>query len=362
MSLIESESPTRAKQLFPLREVVLPWFVSRLFVDLALLIAASSLLGTSKSLTAGFTGWDFGWYRHIAEFGYGPPPVDGMQSAWPFFPLFPGILRIAGWFGIPYGLTAFVVNHVMFLLALAGLYRLASRHLSPNASRLSIWALALFPASVSFSLGYPSAIFLAGSVWAFCFLEERRDWAAALLGVVVTMVRPNGILVVVAMGLAVLRFPIHRHFQKRAILIGAPSLLAIGTWCWQLDRWTGDPFAFWTAKAAWDELTIIEFINTQDHVGLAHVSMALVVLGVLVLGWKRLPLAWVMLIAAYLVPPGLFAVVGLGRYANETFPIAIAAGDLLDRWPKMIRNAVFLTSTFALTAFSVMVVSYDFVP
>ena len=48
-----------------------------------------------------------------------------------------------------------------------------SRHGGPTVARLSTWALALFPASFVFSMTYPSAIFLAASVWAFVLVEER---------------------------------------------------------------------------------------------------------------------------------------------------------------------------------------------
>ncbi len=358
-------------RLFPWRAVVLPWLTSRFIVDVSMLVGASSLFGKSRPLTEGFVGWDFGWYRHIAEIGYGPPPVPGVQSTWPFFPLFPGVVRVGDWLGMPSGLTAFIVNHIVFLVALGGLYRLASRHLPDSAARLSVWALVLFPGSVSFSLGYPSAIFLAASVWAFWFLEERRYVLAAALGVVVTMVRPNGILVVVAMGLVVLGSlrstdsdPRDEWFTvlRRAALVGVPSLVAIGAWCWQLNRWTGDPFAFWTAKAAWDELTILEFISTRDHAGFVHVLMAVAAVAVLAFAWRRLPLAWLVMVAAYMVPPGLFAVVGLGRYANESFPIAIAAGDVLDRCAKPLRRVIFIVSATALASFTVMVVRYHFVP
>lgn len=349
------------RELFPWRSVVAPWLFSRVLVDLAFVVAASSAFGSGLGLTAGFTGWDFGWYRLIAEVGYGTPPIPGVQSPWPFFPLFPAVMRAGGWLGIPSGLSAFLVNHLIFLIAIAGVHRLASRHLSDDAARLSVWALVLFPGSVSFSLGYPSAIFLAASVWAFLCLERGLDASAALLGVVATMVRPNGVITVAAMGLFILRFPAWASF-RRAVLVALPSAVALGLWCWQLQRWTGDPFAFWTAKAAWDELTIVEFIRTHDHAGLVHVVMGVAVIGALVGGRKRLPFAWVAMVAAYLVPPALFAVVGVGRYASESFPVAMAAGDALERCSLKVRVCTLISSAIGQLAFSIMVVRSHFVP
>lgn len=351
----------KGEPLFPWRAVLAPWLVSRLVVDVSVLVGASSLFGSPLPWSSGFTGWDFGWYRFIAEVGYGSPPVSGVQSPWPFFPLFPGILRVGDWLGVPAGLVAFVVNHLVFLVALVGVHRLASRHLRASAVRLALWALVLFPGSVSFSLGYPSAIFLAASVWAFVFLEERRDLAAAAVGVVATMVRPNGIIVVAAMGLYMLRTPDLKALL-RAGRIAAPSGVAIGAWCWQLNRWTGDPFAFWTSKAAWDEMTILEFIRTHDHAAFVHLVMVAPVVVVLLLARKVLPVAWLAMTAAYLVPPGIFAVVGLGRYAGESFPMAFAAGEVLEKCSIRLRSMVFAASSLALASFTVMVVRYHFVP
>ena len=118
---------------------------------------------------------DGAWYVEIAKIGYGPKPAPGTESPWPFFPFLPGLMRVGGWLGPSEAFVGVAVNHLAFLLGLAGLYRIARRHVSPRASELGVWLIALFPASFLFSMIYPSAIFLAASVWAFCFVEERRD-------------------------------------------------------------------------------------------------------------------------------------------------------------------------------------------
>src|SRR5438876_883923 len=59
-----------------------------------------------------------------------------------------------------------VCIHLVCLVAVGGQLRLASRHGWGTVGVLSVWSLALFPASFVFSMTYPSAIFLAASVWA----------------------------------------------------------------------------------------------------------------------------------------------------------------------------------------------------
>src|SRR5437868_3312918 len=84
-------------------------------------------------------------------------------------------------------------------VAVAGVSRLASRRGGPRVAALSVWSLALFPASFVFSMTYPSAIFLAASVWAFVLVEEHHDLAAGLVAVGAALVRPNGLVLAVAL-------------------------------------------------------------------------------------------------------------------------------------------------------------------
>src|SRR6185437_7712739 len=104
-----------------------------------------------------------------------------------------------------------------FLVALAGVYRLASRRGGSRVAALAVWALALFPASFVFSMTYPSAIFLAASVWAFVLVEERHDLAAGLVVVAAALVRPNGLVVALALIVAV-------RTWRRAVIVAAPSV------------------------------------------------------------------------------------------------------------------------------------------
>ena len=124
---------------------------------------------------------------------------------WPFAPGLPALIRVLGELGDDRVLI-FVVNQLAFLVALFGLYRLAARHGGPRVALLAVWALALFPASFVFSMTYPSAIFLAASVWGFLLVEQRTltgDLGAGVLAAVAASVRPNGVVVAVALVVAV---------------------------------------------------------------------------------------------------------------------------------------------------------------
>jgi hypothetical protein len=300
------------------------------------------------------TRWDGAFYLDIARNGYGP--VDVPFPKWPFFPLLPGLIRALS--EVADDKTAiFVVNQLLFLVALAGVHRLASRRGGASVATLAVWSLALFPASFVFSMTYPSAIFLAASVWAFVLVEDHHDLAAGLVAVGAALVRPNGLVVAVALVIAVW------WSWRRAVMVAGPSLVAVVAWCAVCADRTGDPFVFLTTKSRWQEVTFVGLF--QGHVKwsvLPHVVLALGALVVLFVQRRRLPLSWLAFGVLYLVPSFQLGMVGVGRYANECFPPFVAAGQLLERWSVRARALVLGVSTVGLVLFAFVAARYELVP
>jgi hypothetical protein len=339
--------------LFPWRGVVAPWLLSRV-VSIAVLLAAVHDPGRGSRFVQVATRWDGAFYLDIARNGYGA--VDVPFPKWPFFPLLPGLIRALSEIADDKA-AIFVVNQLLFLVALAGVHRIASRQGGATVARLAVWALALFPASFVFSMTYPSAIFLAASVWAFVFVDVRRDLVAGLVAVGAAMVRPNGAVLVIALIVAV--WPSWR----RALLVATPSVVAVVAWCiWCWDR-TGDPLVFLTSKSRWQEITFVGLF--EGHVKwsvLPHVLLAVGALAILVVQRKRLPLSWLVFGALYLIPSLQLGMVGVGRYANECFPPFVGIGQLLERWSTRVRALYFAASTVGLVLFAVVAARYELVP
>ncbi len=345
--------PEQVRSLLPWRAVVLPWLVSRV---LAAAVLAGARSSGGRLRLGGFFAWDGGWYEHIARFGYGPPPPDGVQTPWPFFPLLPGIVRGFDELGIPGRGATVALNHLVFLVALAGVYRLARRHTSAPAAGLAVWAIALFPGSFVFSMLYPSAIFLAGSVWAFLLVEDRYDVGASVLVLMVALARPNGLVVAIALVFVVRSWP-------RAAVIAGPAVAAAGVWCALCWHWTGDPVVFFTAKSSWGEVTLGNLLfPISDYGALVHFALGVLALAAVVAERRRLPSAWLVLTALYLLPPLALGVIGLGRYTNECFPPFVAFGNLLGRLPAQLRAFLLTASAAGLVGCATAVIRYDFVP
>jgi hypothetical protein len=203
---------------------------------------------------------------------------------------------------------------------------------------------------------YPSAIFLAASVWAFVFVEEEHDVAAGLVVVAATMVRPNGVVVALALVVAV-------RTWRRSLVVAGPSVVAVLAWCvWCHDR-TGDALVFLTTKSRWQEITFVGLF--EGHLKwsvLPHVVLAVGAIVVLIVQRKRLPLAWLVFGVLYLIPSLQLGMVGVGRYANECFPPFVGIGQILERWSTRLRVLYFAASTVGLVLFAVVVARYDLVP
>jgi hypothetical protein len=354
---------TRTARGFPLRPVLVPFVVSRLIADALILVMAVARPGATLDgripatpLFGGFAKWDGSWYIEIARRWYWLDYTPGQESPWPFFPFLPGILRVGGALGVSEALVGVVVNHAAFLVGLVGLYRIASRHFDPQAARLAVWAVALFPASIMFSMVYPSAIIFAASVWAFDLVEDRRDLAAGAVTIAAVMVRPNGFLVAVALAFAVGWRP------RRVLVVCGPAALAFGAWCWVNLATTGDALTFFKAKDGWPEIDIVDFVLRDRKIAIPHVLLALAALAAVVVVWRRLPVAWLVLTGLFLVVPLFTGMVGLGRYAGETFPPFVAAGEILRRWPRALVVAFFAACVAVMGICTYWVIYLDYVP
>lgn len=359
------EAETRGR-LFPLRAVIVPFLVSRLIADtliLGMALARSGPTGPGRTIAetplfGGFAAWDGFWYTQIAKSGYSflGDYVPGRESPWPFFPLLPGILRVGHWLGPSEALVGVLVNHGAFLLGLAGLYRLTQRHFDGRAAALAVWAIALFPASIMFSMVYPSAILFAGSVWAFDFVEDRRDVAAGLVTVAVVMVRPNGFLMAIALAFAV------GWNLRRVLITCGPAAIAFGAWClYNLDR-TGDALTFFKSKDGWPEIDIVDFVLRDRKIAIPHVLLALAAALAVVIVWRKLPKSWLVLTGLFLVLPLFTGMVGMGRYAGETFPPFAAAGEILRRWPRALVLTFFAASVAGMAVCTYWIIYLDYIP
>lgn len=339
--------------------VLLPWLVSQVIAGAALLGSRSFAFDDRLRFSPFTIRWDGGYYLGIASSGYGP--VNVLFPRWAFFPGLPAVIRGLGDLGIDERIGIHVVNQVALLVAMIAIHRLALRRGTSTAALLAVWAFALFPAAFVFSMTYPSALFVAAIAWAFLLVEDRHDVAAGLLAAGATLLRPTGIVVGVALLVAV--WGPGRAYIRRAVVLIGPSAVALVVWCIYCQDRIGDALVWVTTKSKWQEISIVDAMTGDLKLSLLpHVPLAILAIAVVVMQRKRLPVAWLALTGLLILPAFVTGMVGLGRYSVECFPPFIAAGQLMERWSAHQRVAVFVAGGAGMAVFAFVVGRYALVP
>jgi hypothetical protein len=144
------------------------------------------------------TGWnkqDSLWFLYIAQHGYSA----GNESA-AFYPAYPILIRLVGYLCFGHLLVAaYLVSNGALLAALVVLYRLTEREFDSAIARRTVLYLCLFPTAFFMFDTYSEALFLLATVSAL-YLARQRRWAwAGVAGVVATLTRSAGVVVVLAL-------------------------------------------------------------------------------------------------------------------------------------------------------------------
>lgn len=347
----------RLRAVFPFTAVVLPWIVARLIVVPAMAIDTTGDRFHARALLT----MDGQWFRLIALDGYDAPYVPGNWSEYPFFPLFPGIAGGLMQLGSSDLVGLIAVSWLASLIAGAGLYRLASTHLPEGTAKWSVWVFALAPGALSMVMAYSDSLFLAGAIWALVAADSRRWWLAGAVALCATASRPNGVLIVAALLVAVI---VARAGWRAAVAVSVPSAVFVVGWLAYLDAHVGDPLVFWSAKDAWVELSVLDFVTDPfgSGVALTHVIVFAVALVAYAARLRRQPLAWVVVTLLVVAPPMMLGVVGLARYAVLAFPMQLAVADVLAARGRNWVIGYLVTSSCVLAVFARLVVTRSWVP
>jgi hypothetical protein len=358
-----------------------PWAVARVLVLGALAVAhflVTNLHVHDPAVVGqvhqGLFAWDAGFYRGIAEHGYGFGAVR--HDAVRFFPLLPLAARGLGTvLGGRADVAVLVIVETSALVLGALVHHLVlTEGRDPSAARRATWLMALFPSAFVLVLGYAEAPALAFAVGAFLALRARRWWWAAGLCLLAALTRPLGVLLVVPAAVEAGRLVRARGPLRpgvAAAVLGAPVGLAVFlTWSW---RRYGD---FWLPVRVQTEAThrgsvVNPFtaiwhegrgILRGQHVGSAlHVPWAIVLVALTVVCFRRWPASYGAFAAAVLaVALSSKNLDSLERYALGAFPLVLTLADLVAaQW---LDRAVLVLSAAAFEGYALLAFLNAYVP
>ncbi len=238
--------------------------------------------------------WDAVAFLRIALHGYTSALTEPHPTA--FFPLLPLLLRGLIALHLPGADAGLLISAASSMVAFAYLYRLAEAELGTGCGRLSVWYLALFPASVFLVAGYAEPLFLAGAIASF-FYARQGSWAkVALPAAIATASRFSGIFLLAALGVEMLRQR-KTPGRKTAEAVGAIAFgsLPLAAYCFFLAQARGDPLFYFTdERLGWHRRVVSpmsSFTNTFGHPG-APIEIAAALTGLFFVVWAVRTQQW----------------------------------------------------------------------
>lgn len=213
---------------------------------------------------------DTGWYLSIATDGYTwMAGVDAQQSI-AFMPGLPLLMRLGGRLigGHPL-LAGQIIVLAASLWAFVYVYRLGRELVGdPGKAAAAVALLACYPFAVFLSAVYTESLFLLAAAGGFYHARRGDAWPTAAFALLAGLVRPNGFLLSVPLGLAILtptllpRWDAWRTWRvgrvTTALRASVPVLVAacagivgVLAFSWFIYGLTGRPLAWLESHAAW---------------------------------------------------------------------------------------------------------------
>ncbi|HJS28751.1 MAG TPA: mannosyltransferase family protein [Anaerolineales bacterium] len=212
------------------------------------------LRGTESLLLDVFgSRWDTGFFVSIAEEGY---RFEGVPlPSVPFFPLLPLLMRALTPITGDAVVSGILVSNLALFLAMAVFYKLAALEQKNGFADRAVWYTLIFPAAFFGAAVYSESLFLLGAIGALYSARKGYWELAALLGIVTTLSRFMGIIVVpmllIEWWTQFRQKPLEERPRRLAALAGPLSLLGLGAFMTYLWRSFGDPLAFVHGSQAW---------------------------------------------------------------------------------------------------------------
>src|SRR5712691_9460318 len=215
---------------------------------LAVLFVLPDFSGKNKpiyTLWHSWHHWDVGNYIALAKFGYDLPKTV-------FFPLYPLLERGLMFITRNPDAAGLLIANLAGLVMLVVLYRLVEEDFDQERAYRTVLYLSVFPTAFYFAAAYTESLFLCLTLLSFYHMRHGHWWLAGVFGLLASLTRPTGLLLLVPFCYEYLR---QHHFKLKTIRldilggIGIPAGLAIfAVYCYFQFH---DLLAFSHAESHW---------------------------------------------------------------------------------------------------------------
>ena len=292
------------------------------------------LAGIQSSFFERLAPYDGQYYLDIAHKGYRAFPLRDQatfeslpRGNYAFFPALPSILRTCSLLPWSEHLSVFVLNIIFSTMGAWGVWLIATREGIP--AWRAVLLLEAFPTTVFRSLIYTESLFLALLTWCYLFQSAGRQRPAVLLGVALSLTKPQGILAV----LLLLPKNILSSFAHRRYSLALAFVPALGLSLFMLHLWSvvGDPLAFIKVQEDWGrEPSLSGLADLLSYSGPPlDVLGTLFALSMLPVLWLKLPRRLFYLAAALTAMPlATGSILSMGRFVSVSFPLFLGLASL----------------------------------
>lgn len=150
-----------------------------------------------------WTKWDTPHYLDIAGNGY--TATGEQRYLIVFYPLYPILVRLVNHIVGNYFYAGIVVSNFSLIVACFYLYKLTRLDYDKNIAKDTIGFLLIFPMSFFFGIVYTESLFIALTIMAFYYMRRRSWFLTGLCGMLASMTRNFGVLLLIPAGIEYLR-------------------------------------------------------------------------------------------------------------------------------------------------------------
>jgi len=297
------------------------------------------------------------WYEKISNKGYpelrkreeiGFSKAEKYkQSEWAFFPFYPALNKYtSNLLGISFNTSALIWSTLFSTLAIIGIYWFGVNYFEKNnIAFYNTILIFTFPFSFYYSVFYTEAIFLSFMIFSFISIHYRKYWLLGLLLIPLTLLRPNGIVILLPLYLYHLEqngllkkftFNWKNLFDLSNIkqsLFFLTSPLAFLVYCFYQFEKTGFYFAFSIAQEGWYRefmFPILSFFRRGDFA--TQFNSVYTILIIIFAIWFRKKLKFslnALIFISLLLPLCSGSVTSMPRFISVIFPLFMILSQII---------------------------------
>jgi hypothetical protein len=282
--------------------------------------------------------WDGGWFLQIAREGY-------VDFATAFFPLYPMLIRaLSSQLGDEI-LSGLLISHVAFWAFLCLFHQLVKGRYGGGVALTATVTYLTFPTAFYGVALYSESLLLMLVAASLLFLERERLMAGSVFAGLAAATRLVGAGAFLPVGLYALpRWDWRRQTALRYAMAAVLCLLPLALYCFFLWHKYDDPLQFVEATKSWNRAPadpLTTFLDYFQHPpGTLHFAIelgaSLLFVTILVLGVRKIPLAWWLYSAfAVVIPLSSGLLMSIPRYVLASVGAFVIMGIVLHRWPRL---------------------------